>query len=216
MGAWGSGPFENDDALDFVSEITSVDDLVREVAFEDVGDKLEADRASRALVVGECVAAMRGHPIKDMPEDLIERVLTFGMLSPELFENTRDSISMVISSSELAELWGESDDRGAFNRSVTDLIERLNQPAGKPNRPSKRKPKTNPSPCLICDKEMGAEFTSFDITLEIDYGISEGGSVHLACLNAALHPKYIIQNWKFDEDEVDALVDGILGDENSD
>ncbi|MEM9500639.1 MAG: DUF4259 domain-containing protein [Pseudomonadota bacterium] len=206
MGAWGSGPFDNDEALDFATKIQSVDSLIDEVLLHDVGATIDVEKAGRIVVVAECVAAMRGHPHALMPSDLAQRLLTFGEPSDELFDNTRDSVSMVISNSELSELWAESEHRANFNRAMTDLIDRLNHPLAGVKEPGDKGPAPNPSPCWICGKEMGWEFTSVSITLDPVSGISQGGSVHLACLNAALHPRYILQDWQFDEAMLDRFT----------
>ena len=129
MGAWGSGPFENDDALDFAGEIKTCDDLLEEASIE--VDFIEADKASRLIIVGECVAAMRGHGHADMPEDLAARIADFGEPSLELMECAQESVSIVITNSELADLWADGPDRAGFNLAMTDLIERLGRPAQK-------------------------------------------------------------------------------------
>lgn len=211
MGVWGSGSFENDDALDFAAEIQSVDDLFEEVRLHEAGVELEVDSACRAIVVGECVAAMRGHRTDSMPDDLAERVISFGPPSDELYDIARDSVSMVISNSELSDLWAESDERGAFNRAMTDLIDRLNQPIATAKPPKNKKVATNHSPCWICGEAMGSEFTSISVTLDPQSGTSQGGSVHLACLNAALHPKYMIQDWQFDDEMLARFTSDIFG-----
>ena len=211
MGAWGTGPFENDDALDFAGEVETLQHLTDEVSLTGLGDLLEADKASRLVVVGECVAAMRGHRHTDMPDDLAQRVHSFGQPSDDLFEQARECVSLVLTNSELADLRAESEDRGAFNRAMTDLIDRLNQPATQKKKPPKRRTPTNNSPCWICGEPMGGEFTSISVTLDPKSGMSRGGCVHLACLNAALHPKYMIQDWKFDDSQIDRLVEDIFG-----
>lgn len=211
MGVWGTGSFENDDALDFADEIQSVDDLTNEVRLHDVGAALEVDKACRVVVVGECVAAMRGHRHQDMPDDLAQTVHAFGPPPDELFDNARDSVSMVISDSELSDLWAESDERADFNLAMTDLIDRLNQPLATAKKPAKKAAKPNLSPCWICGKEMGQEFTSISVTLDPQAGMSQGGSVHLACLNSALHPKYLIQDWQFDDEMIARMTGDIFG-----
>lgn len=210
MGVWGTGSFENDEALDFAAEIQSVEDLFGEVRLHDVTVALDADKACRVIVAGECVAAMRGHRSESMPSDLAERVLAFGTPDDELFDNARDSVSMVITNSELSDNWAESDDRSGFNLAMTDLIDRLNQPIGAAKPVSKKKARNNPSPCWICGESMGAEFTSISVTLDPESGMSQGGSVHLACLNAALHPKYIVQDWQFDDEMIARLTSDIF------
>ncbi len=210
MGVWGSGSFENDDALDFAAEIRSVDDLIEEVRFNEAGVDLEIDKACRVLVVGECVATMRGHSHPDMPGELAQRLAEFGPPSDELYDNARDSVSIVITNSELSDLWAESEDRGEFNRAMTGLIDRLNQPVGSAETPAKEPPH-NPSPCWICGAEMGPEFTSISVNLDPQTGMSQGGSVHLSCLNAALHPKYMIQDWQFDDEMLARFTSDIFG-----
>lgn len=207
MGAWGSGPFENDDALDFAHEIQSVGDL--QSALDAVIDDtyMSANLASRVIVVAECVAAMHGHRHKDIPIELGNLVHGFGKPSTELYERAREDVAHVLALSELADLWAEGDDRGEFNREMTDLIDRLNQPVKKSRKPRKKELQPNASPCMICGEPMGAEeFSMFDISLDSGYGpFRQGGFVHLACLNAALHPKYMIQNWEFDDPMLDRI-----------
>lgn len=219
MGAWGTGPFENDDALDFASEIRTVDNLLAQVRHCDVGETLDADKACRVIVVAECVAAMRGHSHSDLPDDLAERLRAFGPPSDELFDGARDAVSIVISSSELSDLWAESDDRGGFNRFMTDLIDRLNQPiASEAGSPATKKSSSerNACPCWICGEEMGEEFTSISVNLDPKLGMSQGGSVHLVCLNAALHPKFMIQDWQFDDEMLARFTGGDWGGEGAD
>ncbi|WP_128891317.1 DUF4259 domain-containing protein [Erythrobacter sp. HKB08] len=202
MGAWGAGSFENDAALDYVEEIESVDDIAGALKLAGQAGYIEADEGSRAIVAGECVAAMRGHRSKDMPDELAKKVHAFGKASLELYNDARDNLSAVMSRGELVELWAE-EGSGDWNRAVTDLMERLNQPAKSARKPRKKKPQPNPSPCMFCDQPMGDEqFHMLDLTIhEDDISTSKrGGWVHLQCLNAALHPKHMIQNWQFDDE----------------
>ncbi|MEO0643968.1 MAG: DUF4259 domain-containing protein [Pseudomonadota bacterium] len=211
MGAWGAAPFENDDALDFVAEITSVEDLERALENETGAALIEADAAARILVVGECIAAMHGHASNCLPEDLAERLSAFGEPSQDLFEEARDAVSTVISASELSDLWADSEDRAAYNTAVTDLIARLNRPMEPAKKPSRKKPPTNRSICWICGEEMGGDFTAISVSLDPQSGTRIGGSVHLKCLNASLHPRYIVQNWTFTEESIERLSADIFG-----
>ncbi len=67
MGAWGTGPFQNDDAADWVGDVLEADDaeLVRhaldELVERDDGEHVEPPEASVALAAAEVVAAARGH-----------------------------------------------------------------------------------------------------------------------------------------------------------
>lgn len=217
MGAWGTGPFENDDALDFAASIGSLSDLQSALdELEGIGDEPEVDLAARIVVVAECVAAMHGHPHQQLPAELAAILAPLGKPSPDLFEAARNALSGVISRSELSDLWGESEERGAYNREIIDLIDRLNRPVAPSGSTGGKAAGTNNSPCWFCGEEMGGEFTSIQVALGEQSAAQLGGSVHLACLNAALHPRYIVQDWKFDDAAIDELMNEIFGDEASD
>ncbi len=216
MGAWGAGSFENDTAMDFAGEIASIADLENAMLAGNE-EEIDADLACQLIVVGECVAAMRGHPDPDMPDELAKTVAAFGKPALTLYDKARDNVSAVLGGSELLELWGEADkdERGEFNRAMTDLIDRLNKPQAKPGKakkPKTKKASPNPSPCMICDKPMGdGEFHQIDITLMADdFGnMKQGGWAHMGCINAALHPKHMIQNWKLDDELLQLAMEKI-------
>lgn len=212
MGAWGAGSFDNDVALDFIEEIGSISDLSAQFDEAGQGDEIEADKSCQIIVAAECVAALRGHPNHDLPDDLAQKLVTFGPCPIEIFNSARDNLSAVMSRSELIELWQE-EGSGDWNRAMTELMERLNLPAKKPGKSrgkAKRKSSTpNPSPCMFCDQPMGdGAFHMLDITIhEDDISTSkQGGWVHLQCLNAALHPKHMIQNWQFDDELLEFVM----------
>jgi Domain of unknown function (DUF4259) len=217
MGAWGPGGFENDTALDFVATIESVDDLVAAFASKP-GEKIDADTASMIIVAAECVAAMLGRPADDLPEDLAVRLVGFGKPESALLETTRNHVSMVISHSELSELWAEADNPGEFNLAMTGLIDRLN-PDIKPKakRGRKKKPQFNQSPCAFCNRPMGEEFGMFELSLDLGGGHPErlGKWAHLSCLNARLHPAHIVQVWKSDPEAIQAEAERLLSKDNS-
>ena len=218
MGAWGAGGFENDTALDFAAALESVDDIVGVFAV-DPGEKIDADTASTIIAAAECVAAMLGRPADDIPEDLADRLTGFGMPGAALLGTTRDHVSMVISHSELPELWAEADNLDEFNLAMTGLIDRLN-PDIKPKakKGQKKKPAFNPSPCAFCNTSMGAEaFGMFDLSVDLGDGcpVRLGKWAHLSCLNARLHPAHIVQVWKTDPEAIQAEVERRLGGEDS-
>lgn len=208
MGAWGPGSFENDDALDFVAEIETLADI--EAALCALGSEyIEVDEAARVVVAAECVAALRGHPSPALPDELARRLPAMGQCPIDLYSDARENLSAVMSRGELLELWTE-EGSGVWNRAITELMERLNQPAAKVKAPRrKKKPTPNPSPCMFCDQPMGeGAFHMLDVVLSDDeFSTSRrGGWVHLQCLNAALHPKHMIQNWQFDEELLDHFM----------
>jgi hypothetical protein len=220
MGAWGAGGFENDTALDFAATIESVDDLAA-VFTSESGEKIDADTGCVVIAAAECVAAMLGRPADDIPEDLAARLMEFGKPEAALLEATRNHVSMVISRSELSELWAEADNPDEFNLAMTGLIDRLNpdiKPKGRKGR--KKKPPFNRSPCAFCNKPMGEEeFGMFDLSVDPGSGhpLRLGKWAHLSCLNARLHPSHIVQVWKTDPKTIEAEVKRLLrGDDSED
>ena len=219
MGAWGAGGFENDTALDFIATIERVDDLAAVLAAKP-GEKIDADTASTIIAAAECVAAMLGRPANDIPDGVAARLSGFGKPQAALLERTREQVSMVISHSELTELWAESDNADQFNLAMTGLIDRLNpdiKPPAKKGR--KKKPPFNRSPCAFCDKPMGDQaFGMFEILVDMGDGhpIRIGKWAHLPCLNARLHPAHIVQLWKSDPAAIEAEAKRLLGRDASD
>lgn len=73
MGAWGNGSFDNDDAADFLADVTDGADLalVREIFATVLGaeDYLEAPDASQAIAGAEIVAAAAGRPTPAAQEE---------------------------------------------------------------------------------------------------------------------------------------------------
>ncbi len=137
MGAWGSGPFDNDTALDWVWELVEAPDdgpliLALEQAVETpVGDSLDADVGTCALAAAETVAALAGARLAALPEDLEEWV----GLQPEEVRRTivaklRD-IAVTATErvkgpeSELDKLWVESDEHAAWRATLDDVVGRL-------------------------------------------------------------------------------------------
>lgn len=219
MGAWGAGGFENDTALDFVATIESVDDLTAALASKP-GEKIDADTASTIIAAAECVAAMLGRPADDIPEDLAVRLSGFGRPQAALLEKTRNQVSMVISHSELSELWAEADNADQFNLAMTGLIDRLNpeiKPQAKKGR--KKKPPFNASPCAFCNRPMGEQaFGMFEILVDLGdtHPVRVGKWAHLSCLNARLHPAHIVQVWRSDPEAIQAEAKRLLSRDNSD
>ena len=78
MGAFGAGNFENDDAGDWLGELTESEDLslVRETLAEVARSgvrQVEAPACSRALAAAEAVAAINLHQPADLPDAVVQR-----------------------------------------------------------------------------------------------------------------------------------------------
>ncbi|MDA1237251.1 MAG: DUF4259 domain-containing protein [Acidobacteria bacterium] len=206
MGAWGAGNFENDDALYFVGELTSgaIEQRVRDaLAAVHLVDDAEVDAtvAAQALVAAELVAASRGHLADDFPADAVS--LTKGLKAADLKDLACDAVSRVLLSSELVELWAESDESEEWNRAITGLIERLGKKPRKKPAPEKPTSKVTACQCSFCLEQIPAdELVDMTLRMPLTPGTMERTIyTHAGCLNAGLHPSRIQQWWRLDPDK---------------
>ncbi len=130
MGAWGVNSFDNDDAMDFLSEIQESSDVsVLMGAFERINsadDYVEAPECSQALAAAELVAAINKRPASELPEaamGFINRMR--GELPKSLISNALQAVERIRQSSELRQLWEESGDISGWNKAVSNLESRL-------------------------------------------------------------------------------------------
>lgn len=213
MGTWGPGGFENDAAADFAAGIASATDIAGlfESLPDDVAATLDVGLAQRIVAAAECVAAMLGRSVDDLPNDLAATLATFGAAEPGLVEAARDALSRVVSWSELTDYWATKD-AGPFNLAITSLIERLNPPL--PFDPPMPLTGTEvPQTCSFCAGDIAPQDL---VTIEIRQPTDEINVLdrmfwcHLACLNARLHPRHIVQNWKVDPEEAFRAAERLL------
>ena len=132
MGAWGSSNFENDDASDWLGEFC--DDPNKEaisnafVAVNEIGDKyLEAPECSMALAAAEVVAALKGVPNQNLPEEARECFVKL-KIKPDsnMISAAVNAVGRIRTDSELKELW-EEQDPAEWYMAVDDLAARLRQ-----------------------------------------------------------------------------------------
>lgn len=132
-GAWDTGPFDNDDALDWVWELSESDDLnfvkatLRSAA--DTSGYLEAPTGSMAIAAAEVVAALRGNPRPNLPVEVTRWVRMHQVtVDDDLLRLARDAVERTKrrDSSELAQLWSESEEmEGAWRKDLNGLLQRL-------------------------------------------------------------------------------------------
>jgi hypothetical protein len=132
MGTWGSGSFENDDALDWVAELEETEDLsaiIRALdAILDSSDGyLEAPDCAAALAAAEIVAALEGNPSPSLPDEIIQWVYAHNHLTigTDTVSKTQAAVKLVLLGSELQELWEEADAFEEWRDTVTELLDRL-------------------------------------------------------------------------------------------
>ncbi|MBV9169930.1 MAG: DUF4259 domain-containing protein [Chloroflexi bacterium] len=135
MGAWGRGSFDNDDALDWLGELTVSDDVNPIVgAFDAVersgNEYLEAPEAAAGLAAAEVVAAARGRPAPILPTSVQEFLAKQPRIDRRLAERARRVVGQVGRASELADLYTEAGTAGEWRELVKNLEDRLTQTLG--------------------------------------------------------------------------------------
>ena len=207
MGAWGSGSFENDAALDWAGEVRSLDDV--RAPFERLGEVgsgfVDADLASEVIAAAETVAMLMGRRSGDFPDDLAAQLADAGKPDPQLYHQARSAVLKVMRNSELAELWQEAAAETSNNEwlaSLTGLIDRLNpdvEPAPWPKEELEKAGGPMQS-CAFCDQPIPPDelfmMTLYDAANRLSG--ATGKWMHLRCLNSRLHHKHAIANLKFD------------------
>lgn len=133
MGAWGHDSFENDDALDWVSndfegsdDLSAVAEALETVASWGEGDYLELPECGAAVAAAEVLAAVLRHPSPTLPEDIAAWVAEHSFDDARSFVPTaQQAIDRIERDSEMQELWDESDDATQWRKSMAELKSRL-------------------------------------------------------------------------------------------
>ena len=132
MGAWGAGSFQNDQALEWLGEVESEDDvaLVEDalgtVAEAAEDDFLDADDCSVAIAAAEIIAAMGGQPSPRLPDGMKDWCDEQEEPDPEMVSDALAALTRIREGSELVEQWSEG---GELNQrwvsGLEDLARRL-------------------------------------------------------------------------------------------
>lgn len=130
MGAWGTGNFHNDDALDWVVDLESDGDIdMLEEAFEAIlyqrDQTAEAPDCSVALAAAEVIAAMLGSPPEVMPEEVHNWLRNHDSPPKNLVSQAQRVVTLILRDSELKDLWFESGEYKDWLEIISDLQERL-------------------------------------------------------------------------------------------
>jgi hypothetical protein len=130
MGANGAKNFENDDASDWVYDLTESDgpELLTE-AFATVEklDFADAPDCCIALAAAEVVAAAKGKPSSDLPDEIRTWLENQDHLDKfkKLDKRAAKVAKKVQAKSELRDQWEESDDWHNWQMAVEGLLKRL-------------------------------------------------------------------------------------------
>jgi hypothetical protein len=129
MGTWGAGPFQNDDALDWVGGMAQAEDLsALESTLDAVGDSspgVDARACKVAIAAAEIVARLRGRPGRDLPDEVEQFAHRFDNVPPLLVAKARVAVIRISRSSQLRSLWQESDHLEDWEGAIRNLSRRL-------------------------------------------------------------------------------------------
>jgi hypothetical protein len=115
VGAWDSGPFDNDDGADFAAQLTAAPNwnTVREALQSALRlDYLEAQLASEAVAAASFVAAAYSGDSSLALGGGPGLLKLLGPVPVELRVLAAEALPRIAERSELAELWNESEDGG--------------------------------------------------------------------------------------------------------
>lgn len=129
MGTWGLSPFENDNASDWVWVLAEAKDTsVLSDALEAVISEEEIfEGCEEALAAAEVVAALRGKPLAELPEEVNVFVKEHGKKPPsaKLVKLAVTAVERIAEESDLKERWDETEDAKDWQVSLKDLLKRL-------------------------------------------------------------------------------------------
>ncbi|MFQ3610756.1 MAG: DUF4259 domain-containing protein [Fimbriimonadales bacterium] len=132
MGAWDVGAFDNDEAIDWVSDLIEQDDpalitgvIQSIVRLGESEEYLEADLCNEAIAAMEVLAALKGSSAPDFPEEVQEWVSRHSPPSPDLVKLALQALHFIRTDSELKELWQETDYFADWNAFLDELENRL-------------------------------------------------------------------------------------------
>jgi len=128
VAGWGTGSFENEDAQNWLGQLSSLgmDDLKKIFVRAGGLDYLEAPEASIVVAAAEVLAALRGAPSETLPREIADWIGTTKVSSdPELRELAARAVDNVRRNSELKDLWLEAEGLNEWSATLRDLQKRL-------------------------------------------------------------------------------------------
>jgi len=132
MGTWGTGAFENDGASDWAWELEKAVDLsLLQQALQPANGYLEAPEGELLVAASQVLAAALGGPAGELPEGVCQWLQQHPQLPfSQLLNQAHHGLLRVLGAdSELAELWGESEEGAEWRRGVENLAAGLRPPS---------------------------------------------------------------------------------------
>jgi hypothetical protein len=130
MGTWDAKNFGNDSALDWVFEFTDnptagfLNETIQSV-FTD--EYLESDTIANALAAIEVIAAAKGKPSTDFPEEIEAEDLQSLKIDQKLIDTCKKAIARITNEkdNELFSLWKNENLHEGWVSIQTELLERV-------------------------------------------------------------------------------------------
>lgn len=126
MGTWSSKPFGNDEALDWLFQLTAQGDT-RPLLEESLSKALETipRDCEEAVAAAAVIAAAAHHPVRSVPAEVKSWIARTGYVpTRELAERAALALE-AIQQSELADLWRESGRDASWSKAIQELLGRL-------------------------------------------------------------------------------------------
>jgi hypothetical protein len=128
MGTWSASPFKNDGALDWVWSLEGVEDTsVLSEALDAVAADDFDEGCEEAVAAAEVVAALRGKPLPELPDEVVAYVKALAGKKPaqELVDQAAAVARRIATDSDLKLRWDESESATEWQAAMTDLLKRL-------------------------------------------------------------------------------------------
>lgn len=127
MGAWGTGPFENDGASDWVHDLEEEGSSAVSAALELDEAYVDGYDGEAALGAAEVVAAALGRPHPDLPQEVARWVAAHGKeVTREGPRALRALERLGGAESEPLELWEEAGEEDTYLQVLAECRNRIN------------------------------------------------------------------------------------------
>lgn len=131
MAAWDTGPFDNDDAVDWLEELIDSSDIsILSATLDVIGDVgedfLESADCCNAIAAAEIVAALLGQAGAGLPAKAKAWIKKYKKLdAAPLLPTAQAVVQRIRKKSELKDQWEESEDPDKWYAAIDDLATRL-------------------------------------------------------------------------------------------
>ena len=132
MNIWGTSPFENEAAVDWLydfgeNDFRLIDRTLAGIAGMTAVDQLDTEEACEALVAAECVAAACGRPAANLPEEIEEWLAENSpmQVKPDYVTMAQQAVANVRAQSPLPGFWATQGQLAEWETAVADLQARL-------------------------------------------------------------------------------------------